>query len=68
MPKYYIENNHPAIIPREMFHRVQEEIARRKSKRPTTQKTPKRTVGNLAANMPYRKDWYAETVAAITAG
>lgn len=32
-PQYYVENNHPAIIPREMFDRVQEEMARRTSKR-----------------------------------
>lgn len=32
-PQYYVENNHPAIIPREIFDRVQEEMARRTSKR-----------------------------------
>ena len=32
-PQYYVENNHPAIIPREMFDRVQEEMARRTGKR-----------------------------------
>lgn len=32
-PQYYVENNHPAIIPREMFDRVQEEMAHRTSKR-----------------------------------
>ncbi len=31
-PKYYVENNHPAIIPSATFGRVQEEIARRVSK------------------------------------
>lgn len=31
-PKYYVENNHPAIIEKEMFHRVQEELARRAGK------------------------------------
>ena len=30
--KFYIENHHPAIIDRQMFARVQEELARRKSK------------------------------------
>ena len=49
LPKYYIENNHPAIIPREMFHRVQEEIARRKSKRPTTQKNSKTNRGKFSS-------------------
>ena len=31
-PKYYVENNHPAIIEKETFHRVQEELARRAGK------------------------------------
>ncbi len=31
-PKYYVENNHPAIIDSVTFGRVQEEIARRSSK------------------------------------
>ena len=31
--QYYITNNHPAIIPREIFQEVQLEIARRSSKR-----------------------------------
>lgn len=29
VPQYYIEDNHEAIIPKELFHRVQEEKARR---------------------------------------
>lgn len=33
LPKYYVENNHPAIIDRNTFNRVQEELARRASKR-----------------------------------
>lgn len=36
-PQYYVENSHPAIIPREMFDRVQEELARRNSKRKVKQ-------------------------------
>lgn len=32
-PKYYVENNHPAIIDRDTFNRVQEELARRSGKR-----------------------------------
>lgn len=31
VPQYYIENDHEPIIPRELFHRVQEEKARRAS-------------------------------------
>ncbi len=29
VPQYYVENNHEAIIPKELFMRVQEEMARR---------------------------------------
>ena len=38
---YYVENNHPAIISRELFQRVQEELTRRASKRKVMQKTGK---------------------------
>lgn len=31
VPQYYIENDHEPIIPKELFHRVQEEKARRSS-------------------------------------
>lgn len=31
--KYYVENNHPAIIDRDTFNKVQEELARRSGKR-----------------------------------
>ena len=33
LPKYYIQNNHPAIIERSVFQAVQAEMARRTSKR-----------------------------------
>ena len=36
-PKYYVENNHPAIIDSATFGRVQEELARRKGKRKVKQ-------------------------------
>lgn len=32
-PQYYVENSHPPIVSREIFDRVQEEIARRNNKR-----------------------------------
>ena len=38
LPQYYIENNHTPIVSLEMFLLVQEEIARRKSKSPASQK------------------------------
>lgn len=52
LPKYYIQNNHPAIISREMFHEVQEEIARRNSKKPATQKKTKTNRGRFTSKYP----------------
>ena len=49
LPKYYIENNHPAIVSREVFHRVQEEIARRKSKYPAAKKHTKTNRGKFTS-------------------
>lgn len=37
-PQCYVENSHPAIIPREVFYRVREELARRASRRKVMQK------------------------------
>ena len=39
LPKYYVHDCHPAIIDRDTFQRVQEEIARRSSLRKTSSKT-----------------------------
>ena len=49
LPKYYVENNHPAIVSREVFHRVQEEIARRKSKHPAAKKHTKTNRGKFTS-------------------
>lgn len=38
LPKYYVENAHPAIIDRATFQKVQEEMARRSSLRKTSSK------------------------------
>ena len=38
LPKYYVHNCHPAIIDRTTYQRVQEEIARRSSKKKTSAK------------------------------
>ena len=38
---YYVENHHEAIVDRELFQRVQEEIARRSSRRKVAQRTAK---------------------------
>ena len=49
LPMYYIENNHPGIVPKELFQRVQEEMARRTSKRKVMQKSGKTEQGKYSA-------------------
>ena len=46
---YYAKDNHPAIIPRDIFYRVKEEMARRTSKRKVMQKTAKTEQGKYSA-------------------
>ena len=48
-PMYYVENNHPAIIPKEIFNRAKEEMARRASKRKVMQKRGKTEQGKYSA-------------------
>ena len=48
-PMYYVENNHPAIIPKEIFNRAKEEMARRASKRRVMQKRGKTEQGKYSA-------------------
>lgn len=48
-PMYYVENNHPAIIPRVLFQRVREEMTRRASKRRVLQKSGKTEQGKYSA-------------------
>ena len=45
---YYVENNHPAIIPREMFDQVRKEMTRRSSKRKVLQKSGKTELGKYS--------------------
>lgn len=47
-PMYYVENNHPAIIPKDMYQRVQEEMTRRSSKRKVMQKSGKTEQGKYS--------------------
>ena len=49
LPMYYVENNHPAIIERTVFDRVQEEVARRKSKRKVKQIGTKTQLGKYSS-------------------
>ena len=37
-PMYYVQNSHPAIISRDLFNRVQEELVRRKNRPPQSTK------------------------------
>lgn len=48
LPMYYVENHHEGIISREVFQRVQEEMARRTSKRKIMQKTGKTEQGKYS--------------------
>lgn len=49
LPMYYVENNHPAIIERNMFDCVQEEISRRNSKGKVKQKGTKTELGKYSS-------------------
>lgn len=49
LPMYYVENNHPAIIERTVFDRVQEEISRRNSKKKVKQIGTKTELGKYSS-------------------
>ena len=55
LPQYYIKDNHPAIIPRDIYQRVQEEMARRTSKRKVMQKSGKTEQGKYSAKYALRE-------------
>ena len=67
LPQYYIKDNHPAIIPREMFFEIQEELARRRSKKPANTKKAKTNRGRLPA-ICLSEGWSAGTAVATSAG
>lgn len=48
-PMYYVQNNHPAIIDRVTFNKVQEELARRKRKRQAPQRVPSHPPASIPA-------------------
>lgn len=48
LPMYYVENNHPAIIERAVFDRVQEEVSRRNSKRKVKEVGTKTELGKYS--------------------
>ncbi len=49
IPQYYVTGNHEGIISKEMFNLVQEEIARRASKRKVSQKATKTEQGKYSS-------------------
>lgn len=49
LPMYYAKDHHPAIIPRDIYYRVKEEMSRRASKRKVMQKTGKTEQGKYSA-------------------
>ena len=49
LPMYYSRDHHPAIIPRDIYYRVKEEMARRASKRKVMQKSAKTEQGKYSA-------------------
>ena len=49
LPMYYVENNHPAIIEKAVFDRVQEEISRRNSKKKVKQVGTKTELGKYSS-------------------
>lgn len=49
LPQYYIMDNHSAIVPREIFNRVQEEFARRNSKTALSTTSSKTNKGRFSS-------------------
>ena len=47
-PMYYVQNSHPAIINRDIFHKVQEELIRRKTVTPKSSKTSITSTGKYS--------------------
>lgn len=49
LPQVYVKDNHPAIVSRELFNWVQEEIARRRSRPKATIKPSKTNLGKFSS-------------------
>ena len=45
---YYVENSHPAIVAKDLFNQVQQEMTRRSSKRKVLQKSGKTELGKYS--------------------
>ena len=68
LPQYYIKDNHPAIIPREMFLKFRKNSPGEEVKNLPIPRRPKPIVAGLPANMPCPKGWSAGTAVATSAG
>lgn len=69
VPQYYIEDNHEAIIPRELFYRAQEEKARRAAiYKPSAEKNPSQKKANTVQNILYRILCYVVNAVSFNAG
>ena len=64
----YIKDNHPAIIPREMFIKSRRKLPAGKVKSPPMPRNPRPIVASLPANTPFQKDLSAGTAAVISEG
>jgi site-specific DNA recombinase len=49
LPQYYVENNHEAIVSKELFNRVQSEMARRANRKKAVSPTGERIRGKYSA-------------------
>ena len=49
LPQYYVENNHPGIVSKELFNRVQSEMARRANRKKAISPTGERLKGKYSA-------------------
>lgn len=69
VPQYYIEDNHEAIIPKELFYRVQEERARRASiHKPSIARKAKQEKGKYSSKYALSNLWFAENAVILIAG
>lgn len=55
-PQYYVEDDHEAIIPKEIYMKVQEELVRRRN----VQASPSGKSGYTVAHTAFRRWWSAE--------
>lgn len=58
---YYVENSHPAIVSRDLFNQVQQEITRRSSKRKVLQKSGKTELGKYSGKYALTELLWAES-------